>query len=281
MEKRELGRTGVQVPTIGQGTWNLERASRADAIAALRRGIDLGMAHIDTAEMYGSGEVEELVGEAIAGRRNEVFLASKVLPHHASLKGTIQACEQSLERLKTDWLDLYMIHWPGTHPIQETVEAFARLHAAGKIRAFGVSNFDVDELERAEAAASPGHIACDQVLYHLEERTIENALLLHCQAQGVALVGYSPFGSGRFPTRQSRGGLLLEEIARAHGATPRQVALRFLVRERGVFAIPKSSSVAHVEENAAAAALELSEEDIRQIDGAFPRGKPRRGVPTL
>jgi len=279
--RRPFGWTGVPVPVIGQGTWNLERAGRAEAVAALRRGLDAGMTHVDTAEMYGAGRVEELVGEAIAGRRDEVFLVSKVLPEHASFAGVLAACEASLRRLATDRLDLYLLHWASRHQIEQTIAGFERLVRDGKIRHYGVSNFDTGELERALALAGPDRIACNQVLYHLEERAIEHAVLPWCERHGMAVVAYSPFGSGRFPGARSPGGRLLAEIAQARGATPRQVALAFLVRRAGVSTIPKAARVEHALENAAAGELTLSAEEEARLDRAFPRGRPGRGVPVL
>ena len=281
MVRRPFGWTGVPVPVIGQGTWNMERADRAEAVAALRRGLDAGMTHVDTAEMYGAGRVEELVGATIAGQRDEVFLVSKVLPEHASFAGVLAACEASLRRLGTDCLDLYLLHWASRHPLEQTIAGFERLVRDGKIRHYGVSNFDTGELERALALAGPDRIACNQVLYHLEERAIEHAVLPWCERHGMAVVAYSPFGSGRFPGARSPGGRLLAEIAQARGATPRQVALAFLVRRAGVFAIPKAARVEHALENAAAGELVLSAEEATRLDRAFPRGRPGRGVPVL
>jgi diketogulonate reductase-like aldo/keto reductase len=269
-----------EVVVIGQGTWNMEADDRKEVITALRRGIELGMTHIDTAEMYGRGEVEEIVGEAIAGRRDELFLVSKVLPHNASYKGTRRACEQSLKRLRTDRLDLYLLHWPGSEPLKETIRAFDELVLQGKIRAWGVSNFDVSDLEEALAIAGEGKIACNQVLYHLDERGIEHRVLPWCERHGVAVVGYSPFGSGRFAPASSPRGRVLSEIAAARGATPRQVALRFLVRRPSLFTIPKAGTRAHVEDNAGAARVALTDEDVARIDRAFPARVPR-GLPTL
>jgi len=280
VRRAPFGPTGVSVPVVGQGTWNMERDDRAAAVAALRAGLDAGLTHVDTAELYGSGRVEELVGEAIAGRRDEVFLVSKVLPQNASRAGVPRACEASLRRLRTDRLDCYLLHWPGRHPLADTIAAFERLQREGKIRGWGVSNFAVEELERAAAIAGAERIACNQVLHHLEERSIEHAVVPWCRARGTAVVGYSPFGSGRFPGARSRGGRVLAEVAAAHGATARQVALAFLVREPGVFTIPKAARAAHVAENAAAGDLMLSDDDARRIDAAFPRG-PWRGLPTL
>jgi len=281
MEHRTFGPTGKQVTVIGQGTWNMEQDDRRAAIAALRRGLDLGMSHIDTAEMYGDGRVEELVAEAIEGRRGEVFLVSKVLPQNASRRGTVEACERSLRRLRTDHLDCYLLHWPGRHPLRDTITAFEELRAAGKIRAWGLSNFDEEELAEAIRIAREGKIACNQVLYHLEERAIEHAVIPFCDEHGIAVVSYSPFGSGDFPSPHSTGGRVLAGIAAAHGATPRQIALAFLLRYPSLFAIPKAARAEHAEDNAAAAEIELTEDDLRQIDEAFPRGRRRRGVPTL
>jgi diketogulonate reductase-like aldo/keto reductase len=263
------------VPLIGQGTWNMER-DQAASVAALRAGLDAGMTHIDTAEMYGSGRVEDIVGEAIAGRRDEVFLVSKVLPGNASYRGTVGACNASLVRLGTDRLDLYLLHWPGSHPIEETIRAFETLERDGKIRAWGVSNFDVDDLEGALAVAGEGRIACNQVYYHLGERSIEHAVIPWCTKHGVAVVGYSPFGSGRFPGASTPGGRVLAEIAERRGLTPRQIALAFLVREAGTFTIPKAATAAHVADNAGAGDVELSPDEVRRIDAAFPRGHKRR-----
>src|SRR5690242_14421812 len=181
MERHRFGSTGRDVPVIGHGTWNIEVDDRAAAVAALRRGIDLGMIHIDTAEMYGSGAAEEIIGEAIAGRRDEVFLVSKVLPQNASRRGTVTACERSLARLGTDRLDVYLLHWRGGHPLEETIAAFEQLVEDGKIRAWGVSNFDVADLDEALQIAGPGRIACNQVLYHLQERAIEHGVLPWCE----------------------------------------------------------------------------------------------------
>lgn len=276
MESRPFGATARRVAAIGQGTWEMEH-ERAAAIAALRRGLDAGMTHVDTAEMYGRGAVEELVGEAIAGRRDEVFLASKVLPENASLRGTVAACERSLARLRTDRLDLYLLHWPGDHPIEGTIAAFEELRAHGKILAWGVSNFAVDELIEVLETAGPGRVACNQVLYHLRERAIEHEVIPFCAQHDIAVVAYSPFGSGRFPDRDRT----LRSVAEAHGATPRQVALRFLLRDPHVFAIPKAANAKHVAENAGGAAPELGAEDVRRIERAFPRGRRRKGVPMI
>jgi diketogulonate reductase-like aldo/keto reductase len=280
MPRHPFGATGREVPVIGQGTWNIESGRRADAVAALRRGLDLGMTHIDTAEMYGSGASEQIVGEAIAGRRDEVFLVSKVLPSNASRRGTVAACERSLGRLRTDRLDCYLLHWSGPHPLADTIAGFEQLRQEGKILSWGVSNFDVGELEEVHAIAGNA-LACNQVLYHLQERAIEHAVLPWCERQGVALVGYSPFGHGDFPAAGSKGGRVLQEIAKAHGTTPRQVALQFLVRRPSLLSIPKSSTPAHTEENGGAGQLTLGAQELARIDDAFPVGPPPRHLPML
>ncbi|MGH9889286.1 MAG: aldo/keto reductase [bacterium] len=276
MRGRQFGPTGSSVPVIGIGTWNMEQDDPSSAIAAIRRAVELGMVHVDTAEMYGSGAVETLVGEAIAGVRDRVFLVSKVLPRHASYAQTLRACEASLERLGTDHLDAYLLHWREDLPLAETFRAFETLRAQGKIRAWGVSNFDDDDLREALAIAGPGKIACNQVLYHLGERTIEHRVIPWCEQHGVAVVAYSPFGSrGGFPTSR-----VLAQVAKRLGATPRQVALAFLTRRPAVFAIPKSSHERHVEELAAADPVALDDEAVAAIEEAFPLAR-WRGLPTL
>jgi diketogulonate reductase-like aldo/keto reductase len=280
METRPFGKTGALVPVIGQGTWQMEQDPRREAIAALQHGLDLGLRHVDTAEMYGSGAVEEMVGEAIEGRRDEVFLVSKVLPENATRRGTVLACERSLKRLRTGYLDCYLLHWQSQHPLSGTIEAFEELRQAGKVRSYGVSNFDEERLQETVSLAGPGRIACDQVLYHLEERHADTGLVPLCKELGAAFVAYSPLGSGGFPSPASPGGKVLAAIARAHGKTPRQVALAFLCRRAWTFAIPKAAKRAHVEENAGAAGLKLSAEEIARIEEAFPaRRKPE--LPTL
>jgi diketogulonate reductase-like aldo/keto reductase len=281
MEKRCFGSIDREVAVIGQGTWSLESRSRNAAIDALRRGLDLGMTHFDTAEMYGSGAAERLIAAAIKGRRDEVFLVSKVLPENASRKGTTAACERSLARLETDRLDCYLLHWRGEFPLEETFAAFEELHAQGKILSWGVSNFDTPDLDEARAIVGDGRIACNQVLYHLKERAIEHAVLPWCEEHGVALVAYSPFGHSDFPDPRSTGGRVLAEIAAAHGATPRQVALRFLLRRPSVFVIPKAARAEHAAENAGAGELRLSDADLARIDEAFPLGAHRGGLPML
>jgi diketogulonate reductase-like aldo/keto reductase len=282
MESRQFGSSSRQVSEIGQGTWNIEGEPNGTAVEALRRGIDLGMTHIDTAEMYGSGKAERFIATAIAGRRDEIFLVSKVLPSNASRKGVVQACEASLARLKTDRLDCYLLHWRGTHPLRETVTAFDQLIRDGKILSWGVSNFDVNDLEEVYSLSSSHPPVCNQVLYHLEERAIEHAVIPWCSTRGIAVVAYSPFGSqAGFPAPRSAGGRVLQQIADLHGATPRQVALRFLLRNPTVFAIPKASTPEHVIDNAQAGRLELSSADVARIEEAFPLGPRPRSLPMI
>jgi diketogulonate reductase-like aldo/keto reductase len=281
MRQRSFGTAGRKAPVIGQGTWYIEEASRSAAVAALRRGLDLAMTHIDTAELYGSGKAEEIVAEAIAGKRDKVFLVSKVLPQNASRSGTKAACERSLKRLKTDRLDCYLLHWRGSFSLEETFAAFADLKTEGKILSWGVSNFDEGDLNKALEIAGEGQIACNQVLYHLKERTIEHAVIPWCEDHGVAVVAYSPFGHRNFPDPGSEEGRVLADVAKAHNATARQAALAFLTRRESVFAIPKAASIQHVEENAGAGDLVLSAEEIAAIDAAFPLGASRRSLPML
>ena len=279
MRTKKFGGKGPQVSVIGQGTWYLDRGDRTGAVVALRHGIDLGMTHIDTAEMYGDAEL--VIAEAIEGRRDELYLVSKVLPGNASRRGTIIACERSLQRLKTDHLDCYLLHWRGSEPLKNTVAAFDQLIAAGKIRSWGVSNFDVNDLDELLAVAGEGRIACNQVLYHLQERAIEHAVIPWCERHGVAVVAYSPFGHNDFPSPRSKAGEVLRAIADAHRVTPRQVALAFLTRTSSVLAIPKAARAEHAADNAAAGKLSLSAPEIEALDIAFPRGPKPRGLPML
>jgi diketogulonate reductase-like aldo/keto reductase len=274
---RRIGTAAV--PAIGQGTWKIE-GDRVSAVTALRRGIDLGLTHIDTAEMYGDGQSERVVGEAIRQRRDGIFLVSKVLPSHAGYEATLQACERTLRNLGTDHLDLYLLHWRGGIPLAETFRAFERLVAHGKIKAFGVSNFDVADLEAAFRLEPGRRLVCNQVLYHLQERTVEAAIEPWCREHGVAVVAYSPFGQDAFPAEKSAGGKVLAEVGARHGKTARQVALAFLVRESNVLAIPKSGQVAHVEENAGALGFPLAPADMAKIDAAFPL-RAKKHLPML
>ncbi|MDM7914297.1 MAG: aldo/keto reductase [Candidatus Eisenbacteria bacterium] len=284
MRKRPFGPTGVPVPLIGEGTWRIEQADRGEAVRAIRRALDLGMTHLDTAEMYGSGRAEEVIAEAIPGRRDEVFLVSKVLPSNATRDGVRRACEASLRRLRTDRLDCYLLHWPSSVPLRETLGAFEELRNEGKILSYGVSNFDARDVQEAVAIAGPGRIACNQVLYNLEQRGIEHELLPACRALGIAVVGYTPLGArhalGAKGEKDGASAGVLRRIGEAHGVTPAAVALAFLVREEPLFTIPMSANAAHVEENATAGDLVLSPEEIAEIDRAFPRGKKPRSLPT-
>jgi diketogulonate reductase-like aldo/keto reductase len=279
LRQQKFGRNGPDVSVIGQGTWYIDRGDRNGAIAALRRGIELGMTHIDTAEMYGDAEL--VIADALAGNRDELFLVSKVLPSNASRRGTITACERSLRRLKTDRLDCYLLHWRGSYALSETVAAFDELVQAGKIRSWGVSNFDADDLDELRRVAGEGKIACNQVLYHLQERAIEHAVIPWCEQHGVAVVAYSPFGHKDFPSPRSKVGELLEKIAQAHDASARQVALAFLTRNASVFAIPKAASAEHAADNSAAGEITLSDSDIAALDKSFPRGPKPRSLPML
>jgi diketogulonate reductase-like aldo/keto reductase len=280
MQQHSFGSTGRTVPSVGQGTWNIE-LRRPAAVKALQRGLDLGMRHIDTAELYGDGAAETIVGEAIRGCRDEVFLVSKVLPGNASRQGVLTACDKSLQRLGTDRLDCYLLHWRGRYPLEDTFAAFEELLQAGKILAFGVSNFDVDDLDEALALVGPGLLACNQVLYHLQQRAIEHVVLPWCEQHGVAVVAYSPFGHNDFPKAAGKGGKVLAEIGAAHAASPRQVALAFLARKPALFTIPKAVDLAHVEENAHSGSLVLSGAEMERIDAAFPLGRKPVALPTI
>lgn len=273
MNVKAFGPGHVPVPVIGQGTWDIPESGerRDEAIRALRRGIELGMTHIDTAEMYGSGAAEDIVGEAIAAApREKLFITSKVLPSNASYKGVLSACERSLRRVKTEYFDLYLLHWPSSFPLAETMRGLETLVEQGKARFIGVSNFDVDEVREAQGYLRSVPLASDQVFYHLKERGPEAHLLPYCAQHEIALVGYTPFGRGRFPRKEAEPGGVLGRIAAAHGKTVRQVILNFLTREPHAFAIPKASRIEHVEENAGASGWELTVEEIAAIDAAFP-----------
>ncbi len=276
MKHKPFGTTGVDLPVIGQGTWNMPESgsARRDAQRAIVRGIELGMTHLDTAEMYGAGAVEQFLGEAIRGiPREKLFITTKVLPSNATYQGTLDAAQRSLERLRCDYLDLYLLHWPGSHPLEETMRAFEALLERGTTRLVGVSNFESDEMLEAASYLHAAPLACNQVLYHLGERGVEHELIPVARQRGIAIVAYTPFGRGGF-LRTAKGRSVLESVARKYGATPRQVTLAFLTREPNVFAIPKAAQVAHVEENAAAGSLTLEPADVVAIDRAFPRGRP-------
>ncbi|PWC49456.1 aldo/keto reductase [Azospirillum sp. TSA6c] len=266
---------GTEVPALGQGTWMMAegRGDRAAEIAALRAGIDRGLTLIDTAEMYGDGASEELVGEAIAGRRDGLFIVTKVLPSNASRIGTVKACERSLKRLKIDRIDLYLLHWRGGVPLEEMVEAFESLIQAGKIARWGVSNFDVEDLEELAEATDLHGCAVNQVLYNPEHRGIEYDLLPFQHTARMPVMAYSPIGQGG---RLLRSPALLA-VAKRHGVTPAQVAIAWALRQQGVIAIPKAGTTAHALENAEAVKLALTGEDIAEIDKAFP--PPKRKQP--
>jgi diketogulonate reductase-like aldo/keto reductase len=279
MRTRPFGPLGIDLPVIGLGTWHLDESDPDDARAALRAGLDLGMLHVDTAEYYGSA-VEGLVGEVIAERREQVFLVSKIMPDDATRRGTVRTCEKDLKRIGTDYLDCYLIHWPGSHPLEDSIAGLEELREAGKIRAWGVSNFDEQLLGKVLSIAGAGKLVCNQVLYHLEERTIEHAVLPWCEQNNVAVVGYTPFGDSGFPPR-GKGGQLLAKLAEQHGATARQIALAFLTRKANLFAIPKSGNADHVRENAGASAVTLDASELSALGAAFPVGPRRGGVAML
>src|SRR5262245_38964120 len=278
--RRPFGPMPDEVPVVGQGTWQMASGRhRAEEIAALRAGIARGLTHIDTAELYSGAE--DLIAEAIRGiPRRDLFIVSKVLPGNASRAGTLRACEQSLRRLGTDYLDVYLLHWRGSVPLAETMGALEELVDQGKIRALGVSNFDVADLEEARALLRKHPIACNQVLYHLGERHIDAEMVSYCTQHDIAVVGYSPFGHGRFPAPSRAGGRVLATVGARHNATPRQVALAFLVRTAPLFTIPKASTVAHAQENAGALDLVLDAADIAEIDAAFPI-RPASELPII
>ena len=271
-------RSGERVPILGQGTWFMgERGSeRAAEAAALRLGLDLGMTLIDTAEMYGNGGAEEVVGDAIAGRRNEVFIVSKVLPENASRKGTVAACERSLRRLRTDRIDLYLLHWRSSPPLRETQQAFAELVQAGKIRHWGVSNFDTDDMQ--ELAALPGGEACatNQVLYNLTRRGIEFDLMPYCRACAIPIMAYSPIEQGRMLSHPAH-----KNVAARHKATPAQIALVWLLRQKDVIVIPKAAIQVHIRENRAALDITLTNDDLVALDKVFAPPKRKKPLEIL
>ena len=274
MRTTTFGRILEALPLIGQGTWEMgeSRRSRAQEVRALQLGLELGMNLIDTAEMYASGDAEEVVGEAIAGRRDGVFLVSKVLPQNASRKGTVKACERSLKRLGVETIDLYLLHWPGEHPLADTIAAFRELRDSGKIRHWGVSNLRMDDLAECERIA-PGENATNQVLYNLQRRGIEADMAPWCRQRGVLVMAYSPLDQGRLRKPKQ-----LKAVAARHNATTEQVALAWSVRNEGFITIPKSSNEARLRQNAAAAKLLLTPQDLAELDEAYP---PPRGPVEL
>jgi diketogulonate reductase-like aldo/keto reductase len=270
--------SGELVPALGQGTWGFAEkpARRKEEIAALRLGIDLGMTLIDSAEMYADGAAEELVGEAIAGRRDEVFLVSKVLPSNASREGTIAACQRSLRRFRTDRIDLYLLHWRGQFPLSETLEAFFTLVRNGLIRYWGVSNFDVSDMEELMLLPGAETITTNQVLYNLTRRGIEWDLMPWCVGRGIPIMAYSPIEQGLLLRDAT-----LAAIAARHGATPAQIALAWVLDHQGVFTIPRTARVAHVRENRAAAGIRLTPQDLAELDRAFPPPDGPRPLETI
>jgi diketogulonate reductase-like aldo/keto reductase len=260
-------RSGEKFAALGQGTWHFAESPgrRADEVASIRLGIDLGMTVIDTAEMYGNGAAEALVGEAIAGRRSEVFLVDKVLPYHATREGTLRACEASLGRLGVDYIDLYLLHWRGRIPLVETVEGFAELKLHGMIRYWGVSNFDADDMIELSGVPGGGEVQTNQILYNLTRRGPEYALLPWLSQHGIPTMAYSPIEQGRLLEHPT-----LQPIARRHGATPAQIALAWVLHHDGVNAIPRAGTLSHVRQNAAARDIELTGNDLADLDRAFP-----------
>jgi diketogulonate reductase-like aldo/keto reductase len=268
--------SGFAVPALGQGTWMMGqgRHSKADEVAALRLGLDHGLTLIDTAEMYGDGAAERVVGEAIAGRRDEVFVVSKVLPSHASRRALVASCEASLKRLGVERIDLYLLHWPGSTPLTETIGAFTTLVEQGKIGGWGVSNFDADDM--AEVYRLSPAVQTNQVLYNIARRGIEFDLLPWCRARSVPVMAYSPLEQGRL-----LGHRQLAEVAARHGATQAQVALAWVLAQPGVIAIPKAGSAAHVRENVGALSVRLAAEDMTLLDKALPPPRGRRPLEVL
>ncbi|MGN6471865.1 MAG: aldo/keto reductase [Rhizobiaceae bacterium] len=278
-EMRTIGLPcGEQVPALGQGTWNMgeDRRRHTDEVAALKLGIDLGMALIDTAEMYASGGAEEVTREAIAGRRDEVFLVSKVLPSNASHAGVLGACEASLRRLGTDCIDLYLLHWRERTPLAETVGAFEALKRDGKIRHWGVSNFDTGDMEELAGIEDGQAVQTNQVLYNLSSRGIEYDLMPWSDERGIPLMAYSPVDQGEL-VRDRR----LEAVARRHDATPAQIALAWVLRRKGVIAIPKAVEPEHIRQNRAALDIELSAADLADLDRAFPPPNRKRPLAMI
>lgn len=259
--------SGERVPRLGQGTWRMGESRKHfdEEVAALKLGLDLGMTLIDTAEMYGEGGAEEVVAAAIAGRRADVFIVSKVYPHNGTRTGTIHACERSLKRLQVECIDLYLLHWRGTIPLHETVEAFEQLAQDGKIRSWGVSNFDMDDMNELFALPKGQNVVTNQVLYNLTRRGIEWDLQPGCRERKIPLMAYSPIEQGRLLNDS-----VLKEVARRHNATPAQIALAWLLRMDDVMTIPKAVRPEHIRENFAALELHLSDQDLQDLDRAFP-----------
>ena len=271
-------RDGMRMPAFGIGTWHMgESASKKAAeLASLKLSLELGVRLIDTAEMYGSGGAEDIVGDAVRGQRDRVFIVSKVMPHNASRGGTIRAAESSLKRLRTDYIDLYLLHWPGSHPLGETIEAFETLKASGKIRHYGLSNFDADAVAAALGTKSGQKIACNQVLYNLARRGIEGRLLPWCAKNDVAVMAYSPLDQGRLTLKPG-----LKAVAQRHNVTPEAIAIAWTIRQPHLCTIPKATSVDHLRANIAAASLSLSAEDLAALDADYPAPKGHQPLEML
>jgi diketogulonate reductase-like aldo/keto reductase len=269
---------GERAPAFGQGTWHMgeDRRRTAEEAASLRLGIELGFRLIDTAEMYGSGRAEEIVGEATQGVRDRLFIVSKVLPNNASRRGTIEACDKSLKRLKTDRIDLYLLHWRGSHPFEETLAAFDKLYRDGKIRHHGVSNFDTADMEEWTALKGGEAVAANQILYNLQRRGPEFELIPWCRQRRIAIMAYTPLGQGRL--LGNRG---LVEVAARHAASPAQIALAWLLRQDGMMVIPKATSADHVRDNFGALKLKLTDDDLATLDRAFPPPKSKSSLGML
>jgi diketogulonate reductase-like aldo/keto reductase len=281
MKKHGFGSSAALVPVIGQGSWNFPSGKTPieQTKLALKAGIEQGMVHLDTAEMY--GQSEDIIGEVIKDLpRADLFIVSKVLPSNASFEGTIKACERSLKRLGTDYLDCYLLHWRGSIALAETMLALEKLVDDGKIRSLGVSNFDVDDMIEAESLLKKHKIACNQVLYHLYERGIERQVLPHCKSRNIAVVGYTPFGQRKTPGASTKSGAVLHKVAADHKATPEEIILAFLVRLDNLFTIPKASQITHTLQNARAGDIKLSAEEIALIDAEFPAPRTDRPLAT-
>jgi diketogulonate reductase-like aldo/keto reductase len=270
--------SGMTIPILGQGTWEMGEGKhpRREEILALQLGIDLGMTLIDTAEMYGNGATEELVGEAISGRRQDVILVSKVLPSNATTRGTVEACERSLRRLKTDYIDIYLLHWRESVPLEKTVDGFEKLVRAGRIRCWGVSNFDVSDMEELMAIPEGSRCQTNQVLYNLTRRGIEHDLLPWCRKRRMPIMAYSPIEQGRLLV--DRG---LRKVATRHNATPAQVVLAWVLRGKDINTIPKAGTRKHVEENRAALQVNLTKEDLAELDETFPAPKKKTPLDVI
>ena len=265
------GTSDQTISVLGQGTYDMENGDEATTIASVHRGLELGLTHIDTAEAYGSGACERFLAKALEGKREQAFVVSKVHPKNATYEGTLEACERSLQRLKTDYLDGYLLHWHEGPPMEETFRAFEKLLEDGKIRTWGVSNFEVHELKHAISLVGEGKIVCNQIEYFISQRANEAELMPYCREHDVTIVAHSPFGDKRFPAPDSEGGQLLAQIGEAHGASARATAIAYLLRTRDVCTIPKAGKIPHLEDNARGLEITLTAEQIADIERVFPR----------